>query len=204
LPQRSAQLLTLSILFFSAQVIDVAGGKGETALRLSLNFKIPVTLVDPRVADFLDTLKKVVVPRLPAKYQARIMSAERGGVEGCLERLKEGGLRQVNCCFEDHVDERIVEEMNSGDVGLLCGLHSDNATEAIVKYGLANKISFAVVPCCVFPNFFTERRIIDDEGVEKQVRTVEDFVTYLCSLAEGIQVTRMQFNGRNIVVWKKF
>ena len=87
---------------------------------------------------------------------------------------------------------------------MLCGLHADNATEAIVKIGLERRISFAVVPCCVFPNFFPERRIVGNDGLEKPVRTVEEFVVYLQGLGEDIKVEKLKFNGRNMCVYKNF
>jgi len=185
------------------RVLDVAGGKGETALRLSLAHNLPVTLCDPRVADFKNTLEKVIIPRLPKRWRTRLN--DRGGVDGCYDRLVDGGLRQINCCFNDSLDPLIENELKiENNVKLIVGLHADNATEAIVKIALERKIRFAVVPCCVFPNFFTERRIIGDDGIEKPVRTVDDFVAYLCRLGDGIEVERLGFNGRNVVVYKKY
>lgn len=36
-------------------------------------------------------------------------------------------------------------------IGLLVGLHPDQATERIVRFGLKYSKNFAVLPCCVFP-----------------------------------------------------
>ena len=40
---------------------------------------------------------------------------------------------------------------------VIVGLHADASTEAIVDVALKYNKSFAVVPCCVFPNLFKDR-----------------------------------------------
>ncbi len=42
---------------------------------------------------------------------------------------------------------------------LLIGMHPDQATEAIVDAALLLNLPFAVVPCCVFPLLFPDRRV---------------------------------------------
>ncbi len=59
----------------------------------------------------------------------------------------------------------------------LVGFHPDQATEDIIDLGLKYNKPFAVVPCCVYPSLFPERK--DQEG--KQVRTYEQFLDYLQS-----------------------
>jgi hypothetical protein len=44
------------------------------------------------------------------------------------------------------------------------GLHSDHATEWIVDFALKFRIPFAVVPCCVCPTLFPERRTSTPAG----------------------------------------
>ena len=43
--------------------------------------------------------------------------------------------------------------------GLVVGMHADQATEAVVDFALTHGKPFAVVPCCVFPNAFPQRRL---------------------------------------------
>lgn len=42
---------------------------------------------------------------------------------------------------------------------LVVGLHPDQATDGILEFALAHGKPFAIVPCCVFPTLFTQRRL---------------------------------------------
>ena len=42
---------------------------------------------------------------------------------------------------------------------LVVGLHPDQATDSILEFALAHGKPFAIVPCCVFPTLFTNRRL---------------------------------------------
>jgi hypothetical protein len=57
----------------------------------------------------------------------------------------------------------------------LIGFHPDQATEDIVNFSLKYNKSFAIVPCCVFPSLFPNRKGADG----KPVRTFEQFLDYL-------------------------
>ena len=52
------------------------------------------------------------------------------------------------------------------NASLLVGLHPDQATEAIVDVALSLGIPFAVVPCCVFPKLFPQRRLTSGQRVK--------------------------------------
>eukprot|EP01126_Amoeba_proteus_P007110 TRINITY_DN12528_c0_g2_i6.p1 TRINITY_DN12528_c0_g2~~TRINITY_DN12528_c0_g2_i6.p1 ORF type:complete len:181 (+),score=25.55 TRINITY_DN12528_c0_g2_i6:348-890(+) len=56
--------------------------------------------------------------------------------------------------FEDDFleDPQNLEIFNS--VYLIAGMHPDQATERIVKFGLKYRKNFAVLPCCVFPKMY--------------------------------------------------
>lgn len=81
---------------------------------------------------------------------------------------------------------------------LLVGMHPDQATEPIVNAALKYNKPFAVVPCCVFPNLFPDRKLRD--GTE--VVQYEQFVQYLCEKAEGVRVDFLPVEGRNQVVYR--
>ena len=49
---------------------------------------------------------------------------------------------------------------------IFIGLHSDQATEAIVDQALLSGRPFAVVPCCVFPKLFPTRRLVSGQKGE--------------------------------------
>ena len=80
------------------------------------------------------------------------------------------------------------------DATLLLGMHPDQATEPIVDLGLALRVPFAVVPCCVFPDaaMFSHR---------KEVRTYEAFLTYLCAKDPGMVRVTLPFDGKNIMLF---
>jgi hypothetical protein len=54
-------------------------------------------------------------------------------------------------------------------------MHPDQATEPIVDAAIELGKPFAVVPCCVFPELFPERRTKDGDSV----RTYVQFLDYL-------------------------
>eukprot|EP01130_Rhizamoeba_saxonica_P000231 TRINITY_DN10219_c0_g1_i1.p2 TRINITY_DN10219_c0_g1~~TRINITY_DN10219_c0_g1_i1.p2 ORF type:complete len:132 (-),score=17.29 TRINITY_DN10219_c0_g1_i1:14-409(-) len=83
------------------------------------------------------------------------------------------------------------------DIQLVVGLHPDEATEEIVDYGLNNNISFAVVPCCVFPDLFSDRYVNDTP-----VRTYPQFLEYLKQKDSSIKVDHLPIKGRNTVLYK--
>ena len=85
---------------------------------------------------------------------------------------------------------------------MLVGLHPDGATEALVDFALQHSQPFAVVPCCVFPDHFKGRRLRGEGGqVEGEVRSYEDFVSYLQQKDARVQVERLPFQGRNVVLF---
>ena len=74
-------------------------------------------------------------------------------------------------------------------------MHADQATEAIVDFGLGTGKPFAVVPCCVFPQLFTARRT----PAGKPVRSYEQFCEYL--VRKGGKRATLPFPGRNTVIF---
>lgn len=78
----------------------------------------------------------------------------------------------------------------------IIGMHPDQATEAIVDYALLTNKPFAIIPCCVcskqYPN-----RIFNDSLVSNY----SDFIEYLKSKHEDIQVSTLPFEGKNTVLF---
>merc|ERR1712127_47815 len=68
-----------------------------------------------------------------------------------------------------------VTESLLAEASLLIGMHSDEATEAIVDAALRRGIHFAVVPCCAFPSRFPDRKFESGE----LVASTAQFITYL-------------------------
>ncbi len=71
-------------------------------------------------------------------------------------------------------------------------------TEQIAQVAINFGKPFAILPCCVFGHLFPDRI---HKG--KQVTLFEDFVSYLMNLSDNVFQDFLNFEGRNIVVWKK-
>ena len=84
-----------------------------------------------------------------------------------------------------------------GGASLFVGLHPDQPTEAIVDMALALGKPFAVVPCCVFPTLFPERRL----ATGQRVNGYGGFLRYLCAKHPRIEVAQLGFEGRNRVLY---
>lgn len=76
-------------------------------------------------------------------------------------------------------------------------------TEAVVDVALRAGVPFAVVPCCVFPKLFPDRRIEDG----RPVITYDDFIEYLQhkGRAHGkvVEKATLKFAGSNTVLFTR-
>ena len=95
-------------------------------------------------------------------------------------------------------------EDDVGDIvrncSMICGLHPDQATEPIVKLALRLKVPFAILPCCVMPKLFPDRK---QKRHGDPVRSYSAFCQYLLDMApSGTQFTihHLDFIGRNKVI----
>ena len=83
---------------------------------------------------------------------------------------------------------------------LIVGFHPDQATESIVDFALFMNIPFAIVPCCVFPSEFPNRRWNGE-----RVRDHRVFIEYLKAKHPKIQVEKLDFDfcesGKNTVLF---
>lgn len=92
----------------------------------------------------------------------------------------------------DSAGERRRLERALQSCSAIVGMHSDQATEAIVDWGLALQRPFATVPCCVFPELFAHR---------KHVRKYDAFCDWLLAKDAGRVATHeLPFPGRNRVI----
>jgi hypothetical protein len=198
-----------------AGVMDVAGGKGELSFELKTYGRIESTIVDPRPLDIVRMLKG-----LTAMHIQRIRrNPKYSQVPNCDMPLALAAQlplpRHIRAWFppknSTQSNQKIQlyynEQVATSDVEVtrleqLCaacscciGMHSDQATEAIVDFGIASGKPYAVVPCCVFPDMFKGRKLPSG----KAVRTYDQFVEFL--LAKGAKMQILDFPGRNIVVY---
>lgn len=181
-------------------ILDVAGGKGECAVRLAMCHQVQVVLVDPRPASLADCFSKEVLPRLPKKWQARLLGKDDPDF---IETTIDTRCQQLVMTFTTHDLESSLDLQQAvQNASLLVGLHADGATEAIVDAALQYKKPFCVVPCCVFPNLFVNRMIycpITNRQIP--VRSPDQFCQYLLQKHEEFQMTTLPFDGRNIAIY---
>ncbi|CAE8589585.1 unnamed protein product, partial [Polarella glacialis] len=76
-------------------------------------------------------------------------------------------------------------------------MHPDEATDSVVDAALAARRPFAVVPCCVFPRLFQERRLHAGVGVVGYT----GLLRYLREEDARIRAVRLPFEGRNLVLF---
>jgi hypothetical protein len=79
----------------------------------------------------------------------------------------------------------------------MCFSLSAQATDHIVELARRTGKPFAVVPCCVHPTQFPDRRLPDG----RPVSTYEELVAYLVAKDAGIQTAKLHFEGRNTAVY---
>jgi hypothetical protein len=119
----------------------------------------------------------------------------------------ETSTNQLEPCFQD---ERLDASVRNSS--LIIGLHADGATEAIVDAALLYQKPFVVVPCCVFPNLFSERYINvpkeenanesnDNNSKRIPVRSHDQFCTYLLAKDSRFVMEILPFEGRNVAIW---
>jgi hypothetical protein len=182
-------------------VLDVAGGKGELAARLSICHKLSVVMVDPREADVVKCFDQIILPKLPNKWQKRLMMQKEKN-PNFTEHLIQERFRQLVMNFSEE-DVESSPDLRAAVEGatLLVGMHADGATEAIVNVALKYGKPFVVVPCCVFPNLFTKRELIEVDGSRVPVRTHDQFCRYLAQKDSRFVMEVLPFEGRNIGIW---
>ena len=137
------------------RVLDVAGGKGDLSMALAALTGVACTVVDPvqrrrpRPRSVQHLVKEgKPVPDFFAGYFVHnnnnkasndVSSSSLAGGGGVVPTVDLDKLLQNHTC--------------------LVGLHPDQPTEDIVDAALRYHKSVAVVPCCVYPDLFSERRL---------------------------------------------
>ena len=181
-------------------VLDVAGGKGEVAARLTMCHLQQVVMVDPRPADIADCYETLVLPKIPNKWQDRL-EEKRVENPNFVQETVDSRFRQLVTMFDDHsiATSKELQEAIEGS-SIILGLHADGATEAIVNAALEYQKPFVVVPCCVFPNLFTERRV-EQDGKLVPVRSQDQFCKFLAEKDPRFQMETLPFEGRNLAIW---
>ena len=204
-------------------IMDVAGGKGELAWELQGYGEMPSTIVDPRPLDIVRMMKALTANKITRLRKDGNASAGRRVLDPqrlpCAVEISLPLPKHVRCWFDYPLDSTKMVDKNittyhqdelasngieekklltlAKECAAVVGMHADQATEAIVDFGLASGKPFAVVPCCVFPQMFPDRRTRKNKN--KPVRSYKEFCEYLEE--KGAQLAKLDFPGRNVVVY---
>jgi hypothetical protein len=152
-------------------------------------------LVDPRPADVVRTFETLVLPKLPNRHQQRL-NEHLNENPNFLRHVFQERFRQLEIMFtDDTTNPELQRALQSAS--LIVGLHADGATEYVIDAALLYNKPFVVVPCCVFPNLFSQRCLASGETV----RTHDQFCQYLLEKDERFQKACLTFEGRNIAIF---
>ena len=151
-------------------ILDIAGGKGELCREL-LKYKNRVkrvNLIDPR----------------------KVKTQKTNG-----QTLEELCLNLFQCEFNRNFICKNLKFLT--ECALFVGMHPDQPTELIIDCAFELNIPFCVVPCCVYPSMFPNRRISTGQGVKRY----KSFIQYLLEKNDRIQSKKLDFQGRNVVLY---
>jgi hypothetical protein len=184
----------------SSGVLDIAGGKGQLSIELSVQLAggIFCTVIDPLV-------------RKRGMMNSSSISTSNGNGRGGRvvglssrdkKRLDKVGAAQplhVARPFGDGLLQIPEYESLVKEASCLVGLHPDECTEAILDTALLYGKPVAIVPCCVFPHMFPDRYLVDRPHTP--VTTYEEFLQYLLEKDDRLQRATLAFEGRNQVIY---
>ena len=213
-------------------VLDVAGGRGDVSFELHTKRGVPCTLVEPRERKLNRMQHKWLKARVRKEAKNGREEAKNGREEDGNGREEAGNGSDATTPPSRRTDAPIAD-----DAGVLCaqvremftpenwhkfeecavvvGMHPDEATESIVDFAVARGKPFAVVPCCVFPAMFPDRRVRRDGegedggegaagggGGDVPVTERRQLVRWLAGKTRG-EVAYLAFEGANQVVYSK-
>ena len=168
-------------------IVDVAGGRGELSMALSLA-GVPTLLIDPRPFSgrlskrLRKALRKCGRPPLsvcraefPLAAATTTTTAMLSGVDEAEAAAKKerlpilaaaaaaaaagGGGAGTTSAHDGGVIDVATARGRVAQCAAVVALHPDECTVAVVEWALAHRRSFAVVPCCVFARLFPDRAL---------------------------------------------
>jgi hypothetical protein len=80
---------------------------------------------------------------------------------------------------------------------LIVGFHPDQAAGDIADFAITRGIPWCIVPCCVYSDSFSRRKLKDGTSV----KTHEQLVQWLCEKDANAKVATLDVEGKNIVVY---
>ena len=197
-------------------VLDVAGGAGGLAFELCWRHGIDATVVDTKQVKLTKQQGRFMKFRnvcleqlakdhhrtghkslLKANLQSRFRSRDFVQLNTLLDSFSmlSSDVDTVNQYNE--AQQQLHSILHNRKCSVMTGLHPDQATDPIVEIGLALGIPWAIVPCCVFPNFCHYRTLASG----KPVRSYEDLCQWLRERDPSIREAILPFQGRNRVFY---
>ena len=157
-------------------VLDVAGGRGDVSFELHTKRGVPCTLVEPRPRKLNRMQHKWLKARVRKEEAKNGRKEAKNGGEAGNGREEDGNGSDPATPPSRRTDAPIADDANVlcaqvremftpenwhkfEECSVVIGMHPDEATEAIVDFARARGKPFAVVPCCVFPAMFPDRRV---------------------------------------------
>ena len=80
---------------------------------------------------------------------------------------------------------------------LVVGFHPDQAAGDIVDFAVARNLPWCVVPCCVYSETFTQRKLKDGTNV----KSYDHLVKWLCEKDQRARIATLDLEGKNTVVY---
>ena len=175
-------------------IFDIAGGKGHLSLELVLQQMLRRSEVQSHHIS-----KCTIIDPVVRKGDAKMRHSKLQKLKGTAPMIT-----HLATCFEaDFFENKLIDSQNKDAASemILVGLHPDQCTESIVDAALQSGSSFAVVPCCVYPDLFPNRHYWVD-GKLLPVRTYDEFLKYLMQKDNGIKMSTLPIEGKNVVLYK--
>jgi hypothetical protein len=85
------------------------------------------------------------------------------------------------------------------DCSITVGIHPDQAAGDIVDFALASNKPFAIIPCCVYAKQFPKRRLENGSPVQ----SYDQLIQFIMQKDPSIKSTELNFQGKNILLYKK-
>ncbi|KAL3803029.1 hypothetical protein ACHAWO_003828 [Cyclotella atomus] len=99
--------------------------------------------------------------------------------------------------YSTEITDATIAKIKLRNCHLLIGLHPDQAAGEIVDYAISKNIPYCIVPCCVYSQLFTKRKLKDGTVVT----TSDQLIDWLCEKDERAKVATLDLEGKNKVVY---
>ena len=153
------------------------------------DYHMPSTLCCNDICDQLSKEMQISMMKVPVHQMLHIdvyNEVDSRSLWSYERFMKSMGMEFHRCMFsEDYCDMYIRDRIDMKNKKIIVGLHPDQVTEFIVEEALRNEMSFAIIPCCVYPSLFPDRHL--DEGTA--VRSYDQFIEYLMNKNKQIKKT---------------